>query len=376
MKKTVGIISLSVIGKDGRVLRQVEYLSRENNVHVIGYEPAPQKYDGLPNVTWHELPSKYFRFPLWSIKLFARLIQAPFFPRSHAAFRIAHQLQCDAYHANNWDALPFAAMAAKQNGAKLVLDIHESYDAWYWGWITPITKYIFRKYSKQIDTSTTAGRRYAEQHKEFGLDPVVVLNAPDNSSFVPAFRKTEQTAIQLIHHGPATHARTSDLMIRAIALSAPRYKLRLTLTNPGTNYVHYLERLADQIAPGRVTFHPPVPPFDIVSEIAQYDIGFFPLPPKNYNYLITLPNKLFEFMTAGLAVCIGPSLSMAEIVREYQCGVIAPSFDPADIAKVLNDTSAEQWNDMRKASLQAAKVLNAENEMGKVLGIYRELFRE
>lgn len=376
MKKTVCIISLSIIRQDGRVLRQIDYLSKEYKVHVIGYGSAPQRYYESPKVTWHELPYGHSGFPLWIPRLFTRLIQAPFFPRSHPVFRIAKQLRCDAYHANNWDALAFAAEAAKINASKLVLDIHESYDAWYWGWITPITKYILKKYSKQIDSSTTAGKRYAEQHKQFGLDPVVVLNTPKNSGFNIPFRKTEQDRIRLIHHGPATQARTSDLMIKAIALSDPCYELHLILTNPETKYVRYLKDLVNQTVPGRVTFHPPVDPFDIVSEISQYEIGFFPLPPKNYNYLITLPNKLFEFMAAGLAVCIGPSLSMAEIVREYHCGVVSPSFDPADIARVLNDTSAEQWNEMRKASLQAAQVLNAEKEMGKVLEIYRKLFKE
>jgi glycosyltransferase involved in cell wall biosynthesis len=374
--KTVCIISLSVIKKDGRVLRQVDYLSKKYRVHVIGYGPAPKKYNGMLNITWHELPSEHLGLPLWILRVFTRLIQAPFFPRSQRVFRIAHQLKCDVYHANNWDSLPFAAMAAKQNGAKLVLDIHESYDAWYWGWITPITKYILRKYSKQVDFSTTVGKTFAEQNKDFGLDASVVLNTPDTSGAVITSRKTEKTAIQLVYHGPAIPTRTSDLMIKAVALSERRYKLRLILTNPGTKYVRYLENFAEQIAPGRVTFHPPVAPLDIVSEISQYDVGFFPLPPKNYNYLLALPNKLFEFIAAGLAVCIGPSLSMAEIVREYDCGVIAPSFTPDDIAKLLNNTSAEQWNDMKEASVKAAKVLNAENEMGKVLELYRNLFLE
>jgi glycosyltransferase involved in cell wall biosynthesis len=330
----------------------------------------------LPNVTWHELPSEFLRLPLWSLRLFARLIQAPFFPRSHPAFRIADELHCDAYHANNWDALPFGAVAAKHNDSKLVLDIHESYDAWYWGWIAPITKYIFRKYSKQIDSSTTPGEGYAEKHREFGLDPIIVLNAPSKINYNKKQKKTEQFRIRLVHHGPAIPARTSDLMIKAIALSDSRYELSLMLTNPENKYVRYLKNLAFRIARGRVSFPPPVPPFDIVHEIAQYDVGFYPLPPKNYNQSIALPNKLFEFMSAGLAICIGPSPSMTEIVREYHCGVVAPSFDPDDIAKVLNNTSAEQWNEMRKASLRAAKVLNAEKEMGKVLEIYRKLFKE
>jgi glycosyltransferase involved in cell wall biosynthesis len=377
MSKSVCIISLSIfIAHDGRVLRQIDYLSKEYDLHVIGYGPIPQKYVGIPNITWHELPSKMLGFPLSSINFISRLIQAPFFPRSHPAFRVASQLHCDAFHVNNWDSLPFAALAAKQNHAKLVLDIHESVDALYWGWIAPIVRKIMRKYSDQIDASTTVVSQLADQNREFGLDPLVVLSVPEKAKFTTEFRDTEQKKIRLVYHGPATPGRTTDLMINALALSDPRFKLSLILTNPETKYAYYLRDLAERTAPGRVSFYPAVAPSEIVAAIAQYDIGLFPLPPKNYNYLITLPNKLFEFMAAGLAVCIGPSPSMSDIVDQYQCGVIASSFEPSDIAHVLNSTSAEQWNEMRKASLKAAEVLNAENEMGKVLDIYQSLLRE
>jgi hypothetical protein len=46
-------------------------------------------------------------------------------------------------------------------------------------------------------------------------------------------------------------------------------------------------------------------------------------------------------------VCIGSSLSMAEIVRQYGCGVIAESFTLIYLATALNRTSAEQWVAMR-----------------------------
>jgi glycosyltransferase involved in cell wall biosynthesis len=89
--------------------------------------------------------------------------------------------------------------------------------------------------------------------------------------------------------------------------------------------------------------------------------------------LIALPNKFFEFIAAGLAVCIGPSLSMAEIVNQYGCGVVAASFEPAVLAGVLNQTTAVEWDEMRQASLRAAQVLNADVEMGKLVQIYRAL---
>jgi glycosyltransferase involved in cell wall biosynthesis len=159
-----------------------------------------------------------------------------------------------------------------------------------------------------------------------------------------------------------------------MALCDARYDLHLAFTNLDSHYVKQLRRLADEIAPGRVTFGPAYPAMEIVKNIAQYDVGFFPIPPKNYNYLITLPNKLFEFIAAGLAVVIGPSPSMAEIVNEYHCGKVAASFLPEVLAAELDRTTAEQWDQMKRASRIAVQQLNADNEMQKLLEIYKALF--
>jgi glycosyltransferase involved in cell wall biosynthesis len=105
----------------------------------------------------------------------------------------------------------------------------------------------------------------------------------------------------------------------------------------------------------------------------MYDVGFYPLYPTNYNNLIALPNKFFEFIAAGLAVCIGPSPSMAEIIEQYNCGLIVPSFEPELFAETLNNTSAKKWDDLKMASFQARNDLNADVEMGKLLNIFNDL---
>jgi hypothetical protein len=66
---------------------------------------------------------------------------------------------------------------------------------------------------------------------------------------------------------------------------------------------------------------------------------------------------------------------MGKILKEYQCGITAPSFEPEAIAYLLNQTTAEDWDAMKHASLQAAKALNAENEMQILLKLYARYFQ-
>jgi UDP:flavonoid glycosyltransferase YjiC (YdhE family) len=84
-----------------------------------------------------------------------------------------------------------------------------------------------------------------------------------------------------------------------------------------------------------------------------------------------LPNKFFDFIMAGLAVCIGPSPAMAELVKKYGCGSVAPTFEAADLARTLNSLTAEMVAAQQAASRKAALELNAETEMRKFVEYIR-----
>jgi hypothetical protein len=134
-----------------------------------------------------------------------------------------------------------------------------------------------------------------------------------------------------------------------------------------------LKRLAEELAQSRVFFHEPVPPEEIVSHIACFDVGLCIFPPVNYSSYASLPNKFFDFICAGLAVCIGPSPSMATFIKKYGFGVVCNTFNPQDIASMLNEISLEQWMEMRRSAIAASNELNAQVEMKKLVNIYDRL---
>jgi len=116
-----------------------------------------------------------------------------------------------------------------------------------------------------------------------------------------------------------------------------------------------------------------VPNDPLVERISSYDLGFYILPIIGVNYQLSLPNKFFEFVNAGLGMCIGPSPEMERLVRQYGFGVVAPSFDPAIVAETLNRLTAEMIDEMKRKSLKARKELNADIEMGKMIALYQSL---
>ncbi len=162
-------------------------------------------------------------------------------------------------------------------------------------------------------------------------------------------------------------------MIDALAFCDPRYSLHFMLVDRDGRYLAGLKKLAKKKVPGRVFFHSTVPPDEIVNHISTYDIGFYLLPPLNFNYQAALPNKFFDFVAAGLAVCIGPNPEMARLASQYGFGVVVPSFEPSQAAQVLNQIGADEIDLMKRAALQARNSLNADVEMGKLLDLYGRL---
>jgi glycosyltransferase involved in cell wall biosynthesis len=393
MRKRVCILSFSPIYRDARVLRQIKYLSNYYDLNVIGYGESHPLWKNVKNIGWHVIET-----PLspWIVKLsglmFLSLGRLKTFFYDHwydhwywrkrhhrVALEMATANKCDAYHANDWEALPIAAEAAKKNNARLVFDAHEYApleleNRWYWKFFfRQAIIYFIEKYAPQVDAAITVAPLISERYRqEFSLDPIVVLNAPEKVSL--PMKKLDCDNIRLIHHGGVVRDRGLEKLIETLALCDRRYGLHFMLLNNDPNYLDQLKALAAKLAPGRVTFHNPVPPEKIVQRISEYDIGFYLLVPCNYNNSVALPNKFFDFIAAGLAVCIGPSPSMAEVVRKYGCGCVAQSFDPRDTAKTLNHLTLEQLSMMRIASRKAAEDLNADKEMGKLVDLYDKLF--
>jgi glycosyltransferase involved in cell wall biosynthesis len=396
-KKSICIISFSQIDGDARVLRQIEHLSPHYKVVVIGYGDA-------------ELPGRNSDATLWlpvaavgiagdgglrgKLKKRALLLSGKLHPNSYDRWYWQHPLfndalakavesGADAIHANDWNALPVAVEAARTlGGACVVFDAHEyaplefaNRRTWRWAYSSMI-KYMLRRYAKDVDVSITVAPLIAERYRqEFGLNPVVILNAPSAREQSP-IKETKDDSVRLIHHGAAIPDRRLEVMIAALARCHRRYTLHFMLTGANTDYAVRLKKLSDELAPGRVFFHNPVAPMDVVRRLVEFDMGFCYIAPTNYNYLVSLPNKFFDFIAAGLPVCTGPSPSMAEIVNSYKLGCVASSFEPEDLASALNSLSAGNIAAMRAGARAAAKEINAEHEMAKLVELYERLLSE
>jgi O-antigen/teichoic acid export membrane protein len=390
-KRRICIIAFKPVRQCVHVLRQIEYLATDFELTVIGYGEADAGWGlthwfNVPEPTLLSKAAKAFWFTLG--RLVPRAYDRWYWTagRHKQAYRHALASGANAFHANDWQSLPIAVRAARQTGARVVFHMHEyaeeeRTDSRLWRLlVAPAVRYLIKKYTAEahdtIDAYITVCDPIAERYaRELGTEVRVVFNAPKPVATLPVEDAVAQPRqIRMIHHGYAKRGRGLHRLIEALARTDERFRLDFMLVDDDEGYIDELKALADRIAAGRVGFRTPVPPDNIVATVAGYDLGLCVIEPSSYNNLMMLPNKFFEYVQAGLAVCVGPSPAMAALVRRYDLGVVAESFEPLDVARALNGLDANALESMRRAAREAATVLNADVEMGKVVTIYRRMF--
>lgn len=379
MKKIL-VLVFSNLRHDARVTRHLNFLSDAYDVTVACLD-APDTH-----------PYKVVKLPHQKLTLFKKLVSGSLLlMRLYTfAYRILYPYQTfskqfaqenfDLIIANDVETLPlaFASTGAK---TKVIFDAHEYAPRHFENVLTwriffqSFNIHLCRKYITRVHGMLTVGRKIAEEYfKNFGVMPAVVTNAPAYREF--AIRPME-TPIRLVHHGIGTPSRKIEIMIELMRLLPDHFTLDLILMTPPSAsaqtkaYLEELKTLAQFT--DRIRFLPPVPVEEILPLVNQYDIGLIIIPPINFNYANGLPNKFFDYIQARVALAIGPTPEMAEIVNRFNLGVVSDDFSAKSLAEKILPLSATQIETFKNNSDQAARTLNAEVNRATLLKIVREI---
>ncbi len=143
----------------------------------------------------------------------------------------------------------------------------------------------------------------------------------------------------------------------------------------GGDIIGQLKQMAiDLQLTDRITFMPPMPFEKLRSYTRLATIGLSIDKDTNINYRYSLPNKLFDYIHAGVPVLVSPLTEIKKIVDEWQVGEIISSHEPRSIALHIDAmlTDTEKLQLYRENCLAAAKALNWENEKQVLIKILKQ----
>ena len=384
LKKAL-VLVFSNLKHDARVNRQVDFLTKNFQVTIVTFDAEEKPGRNLIKIG--QTPLTLFtkaKMAFWLILGAFKRAYLTFHSYSHLTQELSTQ-SWDLIVANDIDTLPMAFEIKQTSNAKIIFDAHEYAPRHFenrllWRiFFQPFYVHLCRKYIPDVDAMFTVGKGLAaEYHKNFGKKPTIITNATNFYKIIPSIPDGEK--IKLVHHGIANPSRRLDLLLEMMKHLDDRFTLDLILmtsdfaSGSTKNYIENLKK--DFLTDSRITILPAVKSHEVVPTINKYDVGVFLLPPVNFNYENTLPNKLFDFIQARLAIAVGPSPEMADIVKHYDLGIVSSTFDPKDLAIELSKLTRDQLILFKSNTEVAAKELCAEKNEETLQSVINEIMKD
>jgi glycosyltransferase involved in cell wall biosynthesis len=180
-----------------------------------------------------------------------------------------------------------------------------------------------------------------------------------------------------LYQGYLQPDRALDILVRAASFLQENTVIVMMGANVGSMQAQLEALIASEGVAERVKIIPPVPHTELLDWTASADLGLIVYRPDySPNMLKVLPNKLFEYLMAGLPVLASPLDAVAEIVQSHDVGQVVSSLAPADVAAAINAMLADSdaLARMRRNALEAARQEFCwEKESSQLIRVCREI---
>lgn len=291
------------------------------------------------------------------------------------------------FHSTDWilsndlDTLPACHKIARwKSRIQLVYDTHEIFCEVPELANAGFKKRVWLKYERKIVPRLkkvyTVNDSIASYYlNQYGNRPFVVRNISNRYS--PSTIKTrtelglpEDKFIIIIQGSGINIDRGNEEILDAFALLDDSYFL--LIAGSGDVIPKLKEIVRSKNLSHKVLFKARMPYADLMQYTSVCNAGISMDKDTNLNYRYSLPNKLFDFMHAGIPIIASDLPEIKKIVLNYNVGVICPAVNAESIAKTIQEmkNKPEIYNQMRQNCITASNELNWENESKRLDPVY------
>lgn len=401
-KKNIWIISFTEVASEPRVLRQAEALFFEGHRIVVAGFRSPAAVKSYWNFVQLPKDSNYtflYRkflglrrriFLALCMTALSRRIRKYTALKAHRSiplwehirlevleFAERHpELSPDLVLAHDYYTCDLAISLAEKYSAAFSVDCHEyargqyAHDKVWLLRTLPYVKGMHDNVLPRADVVTTVSRGIADllDIEEDLNKPVEVIKSVPFYSKQP-FRKVGDR-IKVLYHGDISYIRGLHKAIKSMPLWREEFDL-LIRGNGDQEYIRSLNNISDELGlSDRVLIEDAVPFDQIIPRANEADIGYFVHKNVSPQKAFVLPNKFFEYIMAGLALCVSDLPEMARVTQEFDLGLLVSEYNEEQIARTINQFDKDIIEYHKYKSLDAAKRLNWEEEKKKLVDLY------
>lgn len=301
------------------------------------------------------------------------------------AYRIVKERPADVYHALNLDTLPLGVAAARRSGARLVYDSRELWadravvpglQKRYW-W------FIEGRLIDRPDRILTPCDSFSDQLvKRHGIEkPAVVRSCPvipegglnGGGPELREYASLEGSDEPIVLYQGQIQAERG---LYDLATAAGQLERGVVVIMGSGSMRGELQRTVDTAGlTERIRILEAVPPELLLRYTAGATIGVAPIEGNHLSYFYSAPNKLYEYLAAGLPVVATRLPEMEQVVEGHDVGLLVEPGDVQGLAAAINRLLAEPelYGRFRKNALEASKIFNWNTESAKFRALYDSL---
>ena len=377
MKIKVCDVVRNSVWYDPRVIKQIdEYVKADFDVYVIGEEDNrynATEIERIPaSVRIVKIKDKYKRFQNKVNTVLKEISVCRSLAKEIAACKP------DIIHANDLDALLAAYIATRSWKCKIVFDTHEVYTdnfgmasavlkKLFW---SVIESWIIKRVDLVVCVSNAAADYFAAKYNI--PKPLVVTNCAKRQR-LHEHENVKSSYFEVLNHGQFYEGRGYDIMVEAAAISR-NTQIKYVLRGFGRMEPE-LRSFVDEKGLTNVTFAPPVKTTELTPAARTSHVGLAITVPINLNFKLSVSNKIFEYVSAGLPVIMSDIPEHRYLNDKYNFGIILKE----NTAECLRDavmTMYENEELYREYSANAKRLseeLNWETEFAKLLAIEKQM---
>ncbi len=293
-------------------------------------------------------------------------------------YRKALEIDADIYHFHDPELIPIGLLLKRQ-GKRVIYDVHE--DVPRQNLSKSYTPPVFRRpisrligtleafSARRFDGVVTATPFINRRFLELGANAINVNNYPIASELYTAKNHWKNKEKAVCYVGGISGIRGAFEMVEAIG----KTKCRLLLACDFEPVLEgQLKRLFGWRHVDALGF---VDREGVSATMARSIAGMVLFHPEP-NHVAAQPNKMFEYMSAGIPVIASNFALWKEIVEGAECGICVDPLDPEEIAKAIqflveHPVEAEQMGKNGRRAVQER--YNWDKEEKKLLGLYEKI---
>ena len=266
------------------------------------------------------------------------------------------------------------SLIAKIFKIKIIYDTHEleTEKANFKGFRKKISKVIEKAFIGFVDEVIVVGEMIADEYKKmypYMKRPYVVLNTPNfketvkNDIFREKF-KIDKEQIIFLYQGAISLNRGIEHLLEAFEKS----NKVIIFMGYGT-LVDLVKKQASIFE--NIFYHEAVKPDVLLNYTSSADIGFCLIENSCKSYDYCMPNKMFEYLMAGIPVLVSNLAELSKFINKNKVGmIINKDINILEIIDNLSFNDIKQYqNNIEKLKLQ----YNWEKQEEKLNIIYKEL---